>query len=84
MPTTTLSTKGQVVIPGTIRKRHHWHPGQALTIEDTDDGVILRVQPVRAALRGLVGIAGYRGPRKSLTEMEAAIARGVAAHHDRH
>lgn len=84
MTTTTLSTKGQVVIPGGVRKRHHWHPGQSLTIEDTDDGVILRAHPERTAIRQLVGVAGYKGPAKSLTDMEAAIARGAAERHDRH
>jgi AbrB family looped-hinge helix DNA binding protein len=83
MSTTTLSTKGQVVIPGVFRKRHHWQPGQTLTIEDTDDGVILRVPPTRTALRSLVGIAGYRGRTRSLEDMEAAIGYGAKEHHDR-
>ncbi|MEI8077998.1 MAG: AbrB family transcriptional regulator [bacterium] len=82
MTTTTLSTKGQVVIPGAVRKRHHWHPGQALTIEDTAGGITLREQPAGTALRVLVGIAGYQGQAKSLAEMEAAIARGAQEHHD--
>ncbi len=82
MTTSLLSTKGQVVIPNAIRKRHHWRPGQKLAIEEIDDGVILRAQPVRPDLRRLVGIAGYRGPAKSLAEMEAAIAKG-AKRHDR-
>lgn len=82
MVTTTLSSKGQVVIPSAVRRRHQWQPGQCLAIEDTADGLILRLPPAGAALRRLVGIAGYKGKAKSRRDMEAAIARGARDHHD--
>ena len=35
--TTTLSTKGQVILPAAIRRRHNWRPGTRLTVEETAD-----------------------------------------------
>jgi AbrB family looped-hinge helix DNA binding protein len=74
-----LSTKGQLVVPKEIRERHGWADGMELLLEDQDDSVILR--PVRrfpeTALEDLVGCTGYKGPAKSLEEMEKGIASGA-------
>lgn len=77
--TTVLSQKGQVVIPKRLRDERGWEPGLRLVVETTADGLTLR--PVEAA-RGdvaasLLGIVGYRGPRRSLADMEAAIRTGA-------
>ncbi|MGD0958657.1 MAG: AbrB/MazE/SpoVT family DNA-binding domain-containing protein [Methylomonas sp.] len=40
--TTTLSSKGQVVIPKEIRDQLHWEVGRELTIETTEFGVLLK------------------------------------------
>ena len=84
MITAKLSTKGQVVIPSAIRKRHHWDLGQSLVIEDTEDGVILREQKSGNDLSRLVGIGGYSGKRRSLAEMEEAVRKGALERHGRH
>jgi AbrB family looped-hinge helix DNA binding protein len=79
-----LSTKGQIVIPSAIRRRHHWAYGQSLVIEDTEDGVVLReMRSMEGGLRKLVGIVGYDGDRKSQADMEDAIRKGALALHDR-
>lgn len=39
---TTLSSKGQVVIPGPIRLRQQLRPGDQLVIEEREDGIVLR------------------------------------------
>ena len=44
MPTTRLSSKGQIIIPKTIRKARAWKPGQEFEVIETDDGVLLRPQ----------------------------------------
>lgn len=74
-----LSTKGQLIIPKAIRDRHGWVPGVELTLEDCGDAVIVRLaKPYPATtIDELVGCAGYRGPARSLADMEAAIARGA-------
>ena len=78
---TRLSAKGQVVIPKPIRDAQGWHAGLELVAEQTDDGVLLRPRASSRAqaAAGLLGCAGYRGQRKSLSEMDAAIVREVKA-----
>jgi len=76
---TRLSTKGQLIIPKEIRDRHGWTAGTELILEDRGDTVVLRQAedfPV-TTLEDLIGCTGYRGPARSLEEMEAAIARGA-------
>jgi len=76
---TTLSTKGQVVIPREVRERHGWSAGAVFWVEDREDHVVLRAVPEapESTLDEVAGATGYRGPRKSLEEMEAGIAEGV-------
>ncbi|WPL13819.1 transcriptional regulator, AbrB family [Thiorhodovibrio litoralis] len=85
METTRLSSKGQVILPKTIRENYHWSAGTELEIEECQDGIVLRPKkPVPSTqLSDVVGCAGYRGPAKSLDEMEEAIARGVRENHAR-
>ena len=77
--TTTLSTKGQVILPKVIRERRNWMPGTRLVVEDTRDGVLLRAAPVFAPMRpeDVAGMLAYRGPPKTLEEMDAAITAEV-------
>lgn len=48
-------------------------------VEDAAEGLLLRparpFQPTK--LKDVIGCAGYKGPRRSLKQMEAAIARGA-------
>jgi AbrB family looped-hinge helix DNA binding protein len=76
---TRLSTKGQLIIPKEVRERHGWRPGTELIVEDRPDRVVLRapVDLPEVGLDDLVGCTGYRGPRRSLEEMEEAIERGA-------
>ena len=77
--TTTVSTKGQVILPKAIRERRNWPPGTRLVVEETADGVLLKVAPVFAPTRpeDVAGILAYRGPPKTLDEMDAAITAEV-------
>lgn len=85
MGTTKLSSKGQVILPMPIRAAHKWQPGVEFSVEDTPEGVLLRpLKPFKPTrLEDVVGCAGYTGPAKTLAEMDAAIAAGVKASHDR-
>ncbi|MDA0345986.1 MAG: AbrB/MazE/SpoVT family DNA-binding domain-containing protein [Verrucomicrobia bacterium] len=38
---TKVSSKGQVVIPKSVRNHYQWKPGTVLNIEETDHGVVL-------------------------------------------
>lgn len=79
MLTSTLSSKGQIIIPSALRAAHHWEAGTEFVIVDTDDGVLLKPRkpfPVTRLEDGL-GCAGYSGPAKSLEEIERGVAEAL-------
>jgi AbrB family looped-hinge helix DNA binding protein len=85
METTRLSTKGQIILPKTIRASRAWGPGTEFTVEETRDGVLLRPAGSFPATT-LDQVAGcLRSRRKSKTpaQMGAAIRREVIRRHDR-
>lgn len=79
MEKTRLSSKGQVIIPKSIRASRGWKPGEELLVEETNEGILLK--PMRGfpstMLRDVLGCMGYKGPPKSLRDMEEAIAKGA-------
>ena len=79
--TTKLSSKGQVILPKSVRDACDWKPGTEFAVEPTSEGVLLRpLRPFAATrLKDVLGCANYRGKVKSLDDMEKAIAKGVAA-----
>lgn len=83
--TTTVSTKGQVILPKVIRGRRHWHAGTRLVVEDTSDGVLLKAAPLfKPTVPGDVfGMLAYGGRAKTLAEMDAAVAKEVKRRHAR-
>ncbi len=85
MGTTRLSSKGQVILPKSVRDARNWEPGTEFAVEEVPDGVLLRpVRPFAAtALNDVFGCLRYRGRAKSLRQMERAIAKGVRERHDR-
>ena len=76
-PTTTLSTKGQLILPQAIRQRRQWGPGTRLEVEETPDGVLLKAAPVFAPTRpeDVFGSAKRKGPPVSVEDMDAAIVK---------
>lgn len=83
--TTTVSTKGQVILPKAIRQRRDWSPGTRLVVEDTADGVLLRRAPVfpRTRPEDVFGMLKYDGPPKTIEEMDAGITAEVKRRHAR-
>ena len=75
MQTTRVSSKGQVVLPKAVRAALDWNPGQELTIERREDGILLRPRQLRATRTAaeVAGILKYAGPPVSLEDMERAI-----------
>jgi AbrB family looped-hinge helix DNA binding protein len=74
--TTTLSVKGQVVIPGELRERHKLGPGSDFTVLSRSNGDII-LRPVKARRRrptladGLLALSGLevrieRAPSRDL------------------
>ena len=83
--TTRLSSKGQVILPKSVRDGRSWEPGTQFAVEEVPDGVLLRpLRPFRSATFGEVfGCLKYTGRAKTLRQMEKAIAKGVRARHGR-
>jgi AbrB family looped-hinge helix DNA binding protein len=75
MKHTVVSTKGQVVLPKAIRERRRWAAGTQLVVEERPEGVLLK--PVEKkklhTLDDLAGIVKYKGPPRSVDEMNEAI-----------
>ncbi|WP_027058188.1 AbrB/MazE/SpoVT family DNA-binding domain-containing protein [Mesorhizobium loti] len=72
---TTVSTKGQVILPSAIRKQRDWGAGTRLEVEDTPDGVLLKLAPAFAPTRpeDVFGVLPRSGTPKTLEEMDAAV-----------
>jgi AbrB family looped-hinge helix DNA binding protein len=77
MKTTRISSKGQVVLPKSLRESHKWDSGTELAVEATDGGVFLRkLQPFQeTTLDRVFGCLKYDGKAKSVSEMDNAIAK---------
>jgi AbrB family looped-hinge helix DNA binding protein len=73
--TTTVSTKGQVILPKAIREQRDWRPGTELIVEDTPAGVLLKAKTIfpRTQPKDVFGSLPYKGPPKSIEELNAAI-----------
>lgn len=83
--TTTVSTKGQVILPKAIREQLNWPAGTELTVEDTPEGVLLKAKPAFEPTRpnDVFGSLGYKGPAKSTEDMKAGIAAEAKRRHAR-
>jgi len=84
--TTRLSSKGQVVLPGSIRKARQWLPGTEFVVEETPEGVLLKPLAPQGAASRIEDVAGCLKPRRvrvSLDEMNAAVAEEAAKRHAR-
>ena len=76
-PVTTVSTKGQVVLPKALRDRHGWTPGTRLVVEDTPQRRRLRPERVfpESRIEDLHGMLKHDGPPVSIEDMNAAAHR---------
>ena len=73
LPITTVSTKGQVILPKAVREHRNWPPGTRLVVEDTAEGVVLRPAarfPAAAPAEVFGSLPSPGGPR-TLEEMDA-------------
>jgi AbrB family looped-hinge helix DNA binding protein len=83
---TKLSTKGQIPIPKAIRTARRWKPGMEFVIQETDEGVLLKPkkEPKREGktltVDDLIGIIPYKGPRRSIREMDEGVMREARKH----
>lgn len=85
LSTTTLSTKGQLVLPKAIRDRRKLRAGTKFTVEETKDGILFRPVPLfpRTELKDVIGMLAYKGPRISIEEMDTAVLAEARRSYDR-
>jgi AbrB family looped-hinge helix DNA binding protein len=84
MPTSTLTSKGQVTIPKKIRERLGLQVGERLDFRVQPDGTLV-VEPERRGRLGRVpGLLHHLAGERPVTveEMNEAIARQVRRRHD--
>ena len=74
-PVTKISTKGQVILPKSVRDHRKWGAGTKLIVEETADGVLLRAAPLfkPTTVDEVAGMLKYDGPPKTLEDMDAAV-----------
>ena len=82
--TTTVSTKGQVILPKAIRRSLSWEAGTKLAVESTPEGVLLKPLPVFAETRpeDVFGRLGCGVAPKSTEEMDEGVLAEAARRHE--
>jgi len=70
----TLSSKGQLVIPATLRRLLGIGPGSRLSLKLEGKGLRMAVEPGRntGSAAEVIGCSGYRGPRIPIEAMDPA------------
>jgi AbrB family looped-hinge helix DNA binding protein len=85
MQTTRLSSKGQIILPKSVRDEQNWEPGTEFSVELVGDGVLLR--PVKSVahsrLEDVAGCLRVTGPARTIAEMDAAVVAELRRRHDR-
>jgi AbrB family looped-hinge helix DNA binding protein len=81
---TTVSTKGQVILPKAIRQQRNWDAGTRLIVEETPEGVLLKRAPAFSSTEpsAVFGMLPFSGEPKSLEDMEAGVMAEARRHHD--
>ncbi|ODU56542.1 MAG: hypothetical protein ABS99_05795 [Acetobacteraceae bacterium SCN 69-10] len=82
--TTRLSSKGQIVLPSSIRNAHQWKAGTEFQVQETQEGILLKPLAKQAASR-IEDVAGCLKAKRrvSLAEMDAAVIKEAKARHAR-
>ena len=85
METTKLSSKGQVVLPKSVRDARGWREGTEFVIEAVADGVVLRTKNPfpPTSIDQVAGSLTYKGLPKTQEDFDRGIRAEVARRHRR-
>jgi len=83
--TTTVSTRGQVILPKSIRRARQWGAGTRLVVENGPEGVLLKAVPHFSETRPeeVFGCLSHEGEAKSVAEMEEGVMAEARRRHAR-
>ncbi|MDQ7053970.1 MAG: type II toxin-antitoxin system PrlF family antitoxin [candidate division KSB1 bacterium] len=74
----TVTSKGQVTLPRSIREKLNIKPGDKVEFWIGPDGQV-RLVPINISITELKGLLAYSGPKKTIEEMQEAIEKGDSA-----
>ena len=77
MPTATVTSKGQITIPKSVRDELGLRVGDRVAFRTLEDGQVV-VEPATVDLRDLKGILKSSRTGVTLEDMDAAIRSGAA------
>ena len=77
MPTATVTSKGQVTLPIETRRKLRIGPGTKLDFFENAAGETV-LKPKHGDIRDLKGIVKYKGPPKTLEEIDAGIGQAIS------
>ena len=72
MPTATMTSKGQITIPKSIRDAFSIKPGDRIEFFIDDQGRLV-VWPITQQISSIKGIVDYSGPAVSVEDMNKVI-----------
>jgi AbrB family looped-hinge helix DNA binding protein len=83
--TTRLSSKGQIILPKSVRDAQRWKPGTEFSVEAVGDAVLLRPlsSVAHSQLEDVAGCLRVAGPPRTIAEMDAAIVTELRRRRDR-
>jgi AbrB family looped-hinge helix DNA binding protein len=74
MATTTVSSKGQIVIPRALREKYRWTSGTRLQVAESDGGLVLAPLKQARQSRGQAGWRALRGAARGTNAMKEHLA----------
>jgi AbrB family looped-hinge helix DNA binding protein len=77
--TSTISSKGQITLPASLRKRLGWKPGTKIEFDEQDEGILARAAFNADEMKSVLGCAAKFEHGKSSQEILARI-RGYERH----
>jgi AbrB family looped-hinge helix DNA binding protein len=82
---TTLSTKGQIVVPKAMRDQKRWQAGTRLVLKDTPEGILITPEQAKKIYTGddIIGILQYDGPPVTIEQMNEAVFEEANRQDDR-
>lgn len=79
METTRLSSKGQIIIPKSVRSANRWEEGAEFAVIDTGEGILLKPKALfaRTRHRDVSGLLRNRVKPRTDAQIRAALTADI-------